>query len=320
MTNEIREQSSVASSCRREITTIEEFKNFLRELQSNASTSVEAALKAQLLMIQYVESSTLSDSAFDLLIENLRKALKYADSPTEKEILREKTQLIFHNYIFFLDAKLKYMADDRDKAARELLLQASEQIFDVAVSIVSLATAIKSGSISSKINSQSLAAQLTKTFDRNFIQKICAYFSKTDNLINKYFELYRTISLAFNKLERHRKVIGKSLIISELIYRWRGIVVAKESSGILGYFSKDEIGAFLFKDWSICTIVCVLLYFLLKYVGYNIAENKTILVTAVGIIMLNPLYLYLYGSVEHYLLDRKYRRLAESYYPSDDDL
>jgi hypothetical protein len=320
MTNEIREQSSVASSCRREITTIEEFKNFLRELQSNASTSVEAALKAQLLMIQYVESSTLSDSAFDLLIENLRKALKYADSPTEKEILREKTQLIFHNYIFFLDAKLKYMADDRDKAARELLLQASEQIFDVAVSIVSLATAVKSGSIFSKINSQSLAAQLTKTFDRNFIQKICAYFSKTDNLINKYFELYRTLHLTFNKLERHRKVIGKSLIISELIYRWRGILVAKKSSGILGYFSKDEIGAFLFKDWSICAIVCLLLYFLLKYVGYDIAENKTILVTAVGIIMLNPLYLYLYGSVEHYLLDRKYRRLAESYYPSDDDL
>lgn len=312
MTNEIRRQSSSAYTYRREITTIEEFKNYLQELQSNASTSVEAALKAQLLVIQYVESPTLSDSSFDLLFTCLRKSIRSASSPVERESLREKAQLIIHNYIFFLDAKLKFMEDENNKVAKELLKDASMQI-------ISMAEEYGKGGI--RVNKAALSGQIVDSFSRNFFQKFWDFFFNSSRIADKRSELNKTLDLLFDKLKRHRKLIGESTIIPELIHRWRKTVVNYKNRHLLNYFSNTEntIG-FLLADWSICGILWLLLYFISKSAGYPIFGNRLNVLIGIAIVLLNPLCFYLYVKLKCYLLDRKYRRLAESYYPSDDDL
>ena len=102
-----------------QITTIEEFENALRTLKQGASASLISALNAQLQVIQYIQSPKLVDSSFDLLFSNLRKSVR-ATTKEQRGVVRERAQLMIHNYIFFLQAKLDYMIEDHSAAGEEV--------------------------------------------------------------------------------------------------------------------------------------------------------------------------------------------------------
>lgn len=84
------------------VNSIEEFESCLKELQKGASESLASALNAQLQVVQYIQSPKLIDSSFDLFFANLRRSIKSAPNNVRKENIQERTQLMIHNYIFFL--------------------------------------------------------------------------------------------------------------------------------------------------------------------------------------------------------------------------
>ncbi|WP_027377334.1 hypothetical protein [Kaistella palustris] len=122
-----------------EIKTVDEMNNYLESLQDNASSSVSNALSAQLQVIRYVSSPDLTNSTFDLLFKNLDLSLKSAESEDERTRMRELSQLMIHNYIFFANAKLEYSITKNREAGKEVLKDATRELLKSSATVIKLA-------------------------------------------------------------------------------------------------------------------------------------------------------------------------------------
>lgn len=122
-----------------EIKTVDEMNNYLESLQNNASSSVSNALSAQLQVIRYVSSPDLTNSTFDLLFKNLDLSLKSAESEDERSKMRELSQLMIHNYIFFANAKLEYSITKNKEAGKEVLKDATRELLKSSATVIRLA-------------------------------------------------------------------------------------------------------------------------------------------------------------------------------------
>ena len=298
----------------KEISTLEEFKGHLKEvLQEDSSKSLENTLKAQLLVIQYIESPKLIDSSFDLLFANLRKAVKYSSDSVERDDIQEKAQLMIHNYIFFLQAKLDYMYDNQRKATREILEQATEKVIEGAMESIKQVNP----ALPVPVNIAIVAKQIVGKFDRNFIQKIWGLIFGICEAERKNRELMETLSLLFDKFVRYKHVIGKSDIIPGIIYRYGSAVVWYRNKEMLQPFYKETIVAYIFRIWVIWGIIFGLLYYMSSYyIDYRVFENKRVIYTIGGLGMLMPLYKYIFVKLKMFLENMKYKRLANSFYPN----
>ena len=158
-------------------------------------------------------------------------------------------------------------------------------------------------------------------FDRNFIEKVWDFFFGGNRIRRKYAELMETLLLLFKKLKRHKKLIGKSDIIAELIHRYRKDVAIYRNQTVLGWFSNG--------DWLIFVIITFFAWPILFLIGwavsgsfidYSIPKNKTIIGWIGGLGYFIPLYVYLFAKLRIAFLSWKYGRLAKSFYPKDNDL
>jgi hypothetical protein len=170
------------------VNSLEEFESTLRGLQKGASESLVCALNAQLQIIQYIQSPKLVDSSFDLLFSNLRKSIR-STPKDQREIVRERAQLMIHNYIFFLQAKLDYMIEDHSAVGKEVLIQATENIVTAAQEL------LQEGGVYMELNQYAIAAKIVSKFDRNFIQKVWDFFFGSSRIQQKYEDLMETLYL-----------------------------------------------------------------------------------------------------------------------------
>lgn len=297
-----------------QITTIEEFENSLRELRKGASESLVNALNAQLQVIQYVQSPKLVDSSFDLLFSNLRKAIR-ATSKEQRRIVRERAQLMIHNYIFFLQAKLDYMIEDHFAVGKEVLIQATENIVTAAQEL------LQEGGVSMELDQYAIATKIVSKFDRNFIQKVWDFFFGSSYIQQKYEDLMETLYLLFKKFKRNRKLIGESDIIPELIHRYRNEVATYKNQTVLDLFSIDNWFTILISTVFGWGFLFLLGYYISgSFIDYGIPINKTIANCVGGLGFLIPLYVYIFVILRIGFLSWEYGHLANSFYPSDDDL
>lgn len=105
------------------------------------------------------------DSSFDLLFSNLRKSIR-ATTKEQRGVVRERAQLMIHNYIFFLQAKLDYMIEDHSAVGKEVLIQATENIVTAAQEL------LQEGGVFIVLNKYAIATKIVSKFDGNFIQKL----------------------------------------------------------------------------------------------------------------------------------------------------
>lgn len=98
ITNQNKQQIAIPQQ---EIKTIQDMESFIEGLSEQANESAEAALKAQLQVIRYVQSPALYDSSFDMLFKNIKNALKYADSPQMEEMIRERATILWSRITCF---------------------------------------------------------------------------------------------------------------------------------------------------------------------------------------------------------------------------
>lgn len=122
-----------------EIKTVDQMSEYIESLQYNASSSVSSALAAQLQVIKYINSPDLTNSTFDLLFKNLDLSLKSAENEIEKIKMREVSQLMIHNYIFFANAKLEYSITKNKEAGKEVLKDATRELLKSSATVIRLA-------------------------------------------------------------------------------------------------------------------------------------------------------------------------------------
>ena len=316
MTYQLQKQNQLVQQNVQEINSLEEFENCLKELQKGASESLSSALNAQLQIVQYIQSPKLIDSSFDLFFANLRKSIKYTPNSVQKENVQERAQLMIHNFVFFLQAKLDYMIEGHSVAGKEILTKATENI------IGSIQDLLKNeGGTLLMLNKQVLVANIVSKFDQNFIQKVCNYFFGGSRIERKYGELMQTLELLFTKFERHKNLIGKSDIILELIHRYRKEVVHYRNRNALALFSEGNLWGFVIGFLIVWSILFMIGYYVSgSYVDYSIPENKKIISIIVWSGCFIPFYIYLLIRLRMFFQSMKYKRLAKSFYPADDDL
>jgi len=198
------------------IESLEQMEVYLASLQQGASTSVSAALAAQLQVINYVSSPQLIDSTFDLFFQNLRKSLDYAENDQMKDIIREKSTLMIHNYIFFLNAKLTYAIQENKKEGQRLLETAGAQLSNTALACAQLATTDK---VSGAMAVLEISIDLFQTgkSEGNVFVKAISWWGKEKENKRKQSDFYKSLSSLIRKLHKYKDLIGKTNLISGLI-------------------------------------------------------------------------------------------------------
>lgn len=196
------------------INSIEEMDNFLVNLQSTASESLAAALSAQLQVIRYVSSPQLVNSTFDLLFQNLKKSIDYADSHLQKVKLREQGTLMINNYVFFMKAKLEYSIQNNRKEGDKLLQDAGVQLTKSVTEIVSL-VAVPERAAVKVIVAKNLFANIEEY--RSLFTRMMDFFNKKSRNKKKVADFHDSLASLIGKLDRRKALLGQSDLISELI-------------------------------------------------------------------------------------------------------
>ena len=254
------------------------------------------------------------DSSFDLLFSNLRKSIR-ATTKEQRGVVRERAQLMIHNYIFFLQAKLDYMIEDHSAVGKEVLIQATENIVTAAQEL------LQEGGVFIVLNKYAIATKIVSKFDGNFIQKVWNFLFGSSRIQQKYEDLMETLYLLFKKFKRNRKLIGESDIIPELIHRYRKEVATYKNKTILGWFSNGAWLGFVLLTFLTWTILFLISWWISgSFIYYSIPRNNIIVNWVGGLGFLIPLYVYIFVILRIVFLSWKYGRLAKSFYPKDDDL
>ena len=112
---------------KREISTIDEMTCFIDELKLDAPRPIEEALKAQMQIIKFVQTPTLSDTILTTMVDNLDESLNYCTNVTQRSRIRKQFSSMIQNFIFFLDARVQYCCQENKEKSKQLFVMAGEK-------------------------------------------------------------------------------------------------------------------------------------------------------------------------------------------------
>jgi hypothetical protein len=198
-----------------EIKSVKQMETFISDLETTASSSLKAALSAQLSVIRYINSPQLQDSAFDLLFQNLKKAKEYAETPQQRDEMAEKVVLMIQNYMFFMNAKLTYAIKENKEEGRRLYAEAGKML---AKSVTQIANSYVSSMGTVPLNI-AIADSLFKNPDEklNLFGRFLDWWNQESINQEKQEEFYKSLVSLIKKLNKRREIIGQSNLISGLI-------------------------------------------------------------------------------------------------------
>lgn len=97
------------------ITTIDQAKNLIENLQSSTDYIGQQILSAQLQVLTQISSPELVTSTFDIMLTNIKEVLSSSESESFKEVFRKNSILLIQNYIFFMKAKIVFIRSALEK-------------------------------------------------------------------------------------------------------------------------------------------------------------------------------------------------------------
>lgn len=226
------------------IKTIDDVQSYLLKLAESANESIVCALQAQIQVLRYVQSPHLVDGTFEMLFENTRKALKYAVSEAERKEIQEKTSLMIHNYLFWVQARLDFeyhMIEDDESDNREqmrkLVANAAEMLADTVVQVATVAaTTAISGGTTVAIKAAVTNDLVTSLNDPNkqaqrkgLFRRLIDWWTAEDRINERWekyeqrqIEFYQSLDKLIEKLAKRSSIIGKSNLVAGIIDRYAG--------------------------------------------------------------------------------------------------
>lgn len=209
----VKEEKSV------EIDSLEDMTNWLSSLQAGASQSVQSALKAQLQVIQFVQSPTLVDTTIDTLVLNLKKTLEEEPDPLMQKNIHERFSLMIQNYVFFLDARLQMEINDNKQEAMKLCDMAGDMLSHSVVDVAMMAMPGGVVAKGSKLVVKNVFAG-NESATKNFFGGLVKFLYSWNEKEQKVADFYKIIYGIIMKLDKYSDLIGKSMLISNMIDRY----------------------------------------------------------------------------------------------------
>lgn len=228
------------------INTIQDVETFISTLAASANQSLGYAMQAQLQVLRFIRAPKLVDSTFELLFENTRKALKYAESEKARDDIREKTSLMIHNYFFWVNTRLEYelmMIEEDKRANREAMRQLVSDAADMlAGSIARIAGAALSGGSSVILQNVIVNELTTFTYEceQSWLSRLIGLFTnksrikeKKEQYLKHKAEFYDSVDDLIQKTRHYKQLIGQSNLLAGIIERY--------AEGLSSYHHENEL-------------------------------------------------------------------------------
>ena len=209
--------NSINSDNHYEISSLSEMANFLTELQQNSTGALAEAIKAQLGVVNFVQSPSLSFTLFDTLLAGLENAVSLAQSDSETSHIRSQFSLMIQNYVFFLDAKIQYELNQHKEEAYKLFEQAGQLLSESVVEIAKC-YALQGGEllgIASNVIVKNVFSQDKEK--KSIFKTILGWFTMKNRIEEKQDFFYKTIEGIYKKLDEYNNLIGPSIAIKGML-------------------------------------------------------------------------------------------------------
>ncbi len=206
------------------------------EKQSNAEVLIYT-IKAQLQTLQIINGYKLSASVVDLFFQNLHRALKLCGNEEEKAGLRARMAIMLNSMVFFMQAKIIFLEDKASEDGRDLLKQGcvmlAEAVAETAADAErekvskSIVENMRDGVVDMATGGEAYAAKLamqlfknlTKTKNLPFFKRLIDRKGKLEEIEKQQYEFELFLENTFHKISRYRNLLGKSIIMAELVRR-----------------------------------------------------------------------------------------------------
>lgn len=212
------------------ITTIDQAKNLIENLQSSTDYIGQQILSAQLQVLTQISSPELVTSTFDIMLTNIKEVLSSSESESFKEVFRKNSILLIQNYIFFMKAKTVFIRSALEKENENLTREKFALMRDVTKGLAkciegTLAMVgekhvgtikIDISEISKYIEEKGLIDRFFDWLNRKEIQEQNCKKSRA-----LQHEFYKTMGKLPIKLYNYHKFIGNSTIIAGIITSYK---------------------------------------------------------------------------------------------------
>lgn len=205
-----------------------EIKSFeeAQEILVNTSNSLDGFYKkiidTQIEAIKILKNPLLVKACIDNILENLREANKFITNEEDLYVIKKESNSLIQGVLFLFYSNILMTKEKNKKEAIELSKTATNFILDFSVVVVqaklcggvTLIAAAKKAAIIQcanflKNNSNSVNKK------ENFISRTYKLILNSDkNAEQDYFLMLDGI---FDKFDRHKEMIGESIVLSELI-------------------------------------------------------------------------------------------------------
>jgi len=199
----------------KKVDSIPELKNYLSGLKDKeGETALAYALNAQLQVLEVVQSSSLSMSMFDVMLESLNTALERTENDSQKKLIQQKAAIMINSMFFFMEAKIIFKKEKRKEDGLQLLSKACNMLADSAPAIANLA--ITKG-MSILVDGKKIFENISK--DRSIIDQVIYFVSgggKIEEMEIAFLEFKFSV---LDKLSVYRHLFGRSILLAELVDR-----------------------------------------------------------------------------------------------------
>lgn len=298
-----------------QITSYDDVINTVNQYSNDLSGMFRHALKAQLAVLDYIQKPILINTCIDTVLENLHYSLEIAVTEAEEKMVRRQSALLIQSLLFTVHATiLQKNKETRDEGIK-LFKIATENIAtfsaDIALTIGTMGGSKKAAIVSTSmnvvadfLNKKSLENE-QEVKKNSFINRIVDYFTISFENKENENQYYALLDNVFEKIARSKGLLGKSIILSELI--------RNHSDQIIDYALKveyDQLSNFtdeynfiqtpIFQTAYIFLYPIVLFILLFTWIVDFFASTDFIASTYMGYWLLFPLPIFAFKLVRNY--------------------
>ncbi|MCL2845013.1 MAG: hypothetical protein FWE23_06135 [Chitinivibrionia bacterium] len=224
------------------IVSIDSLENLLTKIQNseNADEVLTHSIEAQLQVIKVLNSPEMASSPFDTMIAQLNRAVKFAANEEQKEDIQTRASIMANNIVFFMEAKLKYEEDKNSQEGRELLKQGCVLLAESSVSMA--IPPLKATGVAKMVAANMFKNAVSGGSD-SFLSKVIGWWGKKKDLEKSKAEFQRFVALSVDKINKYHNLFGESIILSELVERYKPILIEQKMKNLQILALKEPVGS-----------------------------------------------------------------------------
>ncbi|MDD2986100.1 hypothetical protein [Flavobacterium sp.] len=309
------------------IETMQQAYDVVDTLSKETSGVIQKALRAQLAVIQLIQKPILVRTCIDTVFENLHQGIEEATNDSEIKLMRQQSALLVQSTLFFFQATILKNKKENKEEGKELFRIATQNVASFSVQISE--TVAKGMLIGGTASAASLALEVgipliknyfenKKEIEKNLPEEKKEMFHKRFvNFVYGYFEnskeeeeYLKLLDSVFDKFERNKMLLGKSILLSELIMNnYQDIINFKLKTDIDFLIKKqkeiESIKNNIFRGWYLLIYPFILLALLITYIIDYFAKTTIIESYYIGYWLLFPIPIYIYKYFKNSMKKKK---------------